>query len=408
VKHLKIGIVAPLVVKSATGQSNYVAELVPGLCDAGHRVTVMATNCAYRGAPADEVIGIDSRATLKLFPSRGRLNRRIYRSPELCAWMYHNMERFDVVDIQGIWYWSVVHAARACTASHVPYVITPHGNMGRWDWAKRPWGKRIFFRTMLGNCWRSAATVRYFSQGELQQSVEPPAAPAVIIPAAITLPPEPDPAAIFRIRSKLQIPASAPLVVFLGRVNPQKGVLELVQAFDLVRQRCPKAVLVIAGQLMGTYGQEVQQLATTVSSGTHIRVLGAVSAADKWAMLAAGSVFVTLSRNEGMSSAMLEALGSGMPTVCTADSNLPEISEFAAGIVTKLDPTIAAGAIASLLESDQQRRTMGANARRMVSERFTWNSVLPQLTALYESLADGVGRGQSDPVTSGSGRPRAW
>ena len=90
-RSLKIGIVAPMVVKSATGLSNYIAELVPELCDAGHHVTVLATNCAYRGAPADEIVSIDGRCTLKLFPSTGRVSRRVYHSAELSAWLRQNV-----------------------------------------------------------------------------------------------------------------------------------------------------------------------------------------------------------------------------------------------------------------------------------------------------------------------------
>ncbi|MBZ5627723.1 MAG: glycosyltransferase [Acidobacteriia bacterium] len=371
------------------GLSNYIAELVPELCDAGQQVTVLATNCAYRGAPADEIVSIDRRCTLMLFPSTGRLNRRVYHSAGLSAWLRQNVRQFDVVDIQGLWFWTTVHAARACIAGNVPYVITPHGMMGRWDWAKRPLAKRIFFRTMLAKVWRSASAVRYLSLGEMNNSMVVPAAPAAIIPAAITMPAQANPDSVTRLKARLNIFPAAPLVLFLGRVNPQKGVLELVQAFDLVHQRCPDAVLVVAGGLEGKYGDEVQAVASTVRSHTHIRILGRVSAEDKASLLAAASVFVTLSRNEGMSSAILEALGQGVPAVCTTDSNLPEIDEYAAGIVTKLDPAKAADAIAGLLENDQQRHTMGANARRMVSEHFTWNSVVPQLTALYERLAYG-------------------
>jgi glycosyltransferase involved in cell wall biosynthesis len=400
-RYPRIAIVAPMVVKSATGLSNYIAELVPELCDAGHHVTVLTTNCAYQGAPADEIVNIDRRCTLKLFPSTGRVSRRIYHSAELSTWLRQNVHQFNVVDIQGLWFWSTVQAARACVDSGVPYVLTPHGMMGRWDWAKHSLGKRIFFRMMLARYWRSASAVRYLSRGELNNSMVAPVGPVAIIPAAITLPPATDRESVVRIKSRLTIPEASPVVLFLGRVSPQKGVLELLQAFDFVRRSCPGAALVVAGALEGDYGKSVQDLADDLGNHAQIRILGAVSAEDKAALLASASVFVTLSRNEGMSSAILEALGQGVPAVCTAESNLPEISQYAAGIVTQLDPAMAADAIASLLLNDQQRRTMGANARRLVSERFTWNSVIPQLVALYESLSSGNVTGDEQGAKAG-------
>src|SRR5207253_2874762 len=149
------------------------------------------------------------------------------------------VHQFDIVDIQGLWFWSTVHAARACVDSGVPYVLTPHGMMGRWDWAKHSSAKRIFFRMMLARYWRSASAVRYFSRGELNNSMVAPVGPVAIIPAAITFPPATDGETVVRIKSRLTIPEASPVVLFLGRVSPQKGVLELLQAFDFVRRSCP-------------------------------------------------------------------------------------------------------------------------------------------------------------------------
>lgn len=383
---LKIGIVAPMVVKSATGLSNYIAELVPQLCDRGHSVTVLATDVAYRGAPADDIVPIDPRCTLHLFPIKGRVRRRLYYSAELAAWLRNNIAQFDVVDIQGLWFFSTVDAARACLAQGVPYVITPHGHMGKWDWSKRPLAKKIFFRALLGECWRRASAVRYLSRGEVSSSMVLPTQPPAIIPAAITLPPEADQDAVANFRARLGIAPTAPVVAFVGRVNPQKGVLELVQSFDFVRQRCPEAVLVVAGGLMPEYGEQVRAHAQSCDSSKNIHILGMVSQADKAALLASASVFVTLSRNEGMSSAILEALGQGVPAVCTVDSNIPEVLEYSAGVVTTLDPADAAAAIAGLLLDSERRQAMGRNARRMVAERFTWDSIIPQLVGLYERI----------------------
>src|SRR5256885_9194858 len=78
-KPLRIALVAPMIVKSATGLSSYIRELVPRLCDLGHRVTVVASDCANHGADAGELIEVDSRADLKLFRVIGKLNRRLYR-----------------------------------------------------------------------------------------------------------------------------------------------------------------------------------------------------------------------------------------------------------------------------------------------------------------------------------------
>ena len=125
---------------------------------------MIASDCGYRAADAGDLMPIDSRAELKLFAVRGRLNRRLYRSPELSRWIRQAVRQFDVVDVQVIWSCIAVDAARACVAAGVPFVITPHGMMTRWDWSKQMTLKRVFFATQLGPVWRCASAIRYLSQ----------------------------------------------------------------------------------------------------------------------------------------------------------------------------------------------------------------------------------------------------
>jgi glycosyltransferase involved in cell wall biosynthesis len=166
-------------------------------------------------------------------------------------------------------------------------------------------------------------------------------------------------------------------------------VLELIQAFDIVRKRCPEAVLAIAGWLDGSYGEAVRQCAANGGSHETIHFLGPVEGEMKHDLLASASVFVTLSRSEGLPIAVLEALGYGIPCVLTKNSNVPEVSEYAAGVIAELDTAKAADAIAGILLDEERRVAMGENARRLAVERFSWNAVLPQLTALYEQIVHG-------------------
>ena len=86
---------------------------------------------------------IDSRARTLIFPVRGRINRKLYRSSALSKWLSVHIREFDLVDIQGTWAFVNIDAARIATEAGVPYVMTPHGMMTRWDWSKRKLLKRI-------------------------------------------------------------------------------------------------------------------------------------------------------------------------------------------------------------------------------------------------------------------------
>jgi glycosyltransferase involved in cell wall biosynthesis len=213
-----------------------------------------------------------------------------------------------------------------------------------------------------------------------------PEGPTAIIPNAVQLPPDQKPDTVSRgAHARLDLPPDAKIVLFLGRVTDQKGVVELLQAFAFVQERCPDAYLLIAGPLDGEYGNSVKKLASL--NERRIRVLGPVFGNDKYDLFESASLFVTLSKNEGLPFAALEALSFGVPVVLTADSNLPEVEDFGAGAITSCEPARAAGDISKMLLDPVRLGQMRHGARRMVEQRFSWDFVLPQLVQLYERAA---------------------
>jgi poly(glycerol-phosphate) alpha-glucosyltransferase len=213
-----------------------------------------------------------------------------------------------------------------------------------------------------------------------------PGAPVTIIPSAIQLPPEEKPDTVSRgAHARLDLPPDAKIVLFLGRVAEEKGVTELLQAFALVQESCPDAYLLIAGPLVGEYGNTVKKLASM--NERRVRLLGPVFGNDKHELFNLASLFVTLSKTEALPMAVLEALSFGVPVVLTADSNLPEVEEFGAGTITSCEPERAANDIAAMLLDAVKLNQMRGGAKRMIEQRFSWDFVLPQLVQLYQRAA---------------------
>jgi len=397
---LRICMVAPMIGTTGAGLSSYIQELVPRLCDAGHDITILAADCGYKGGDAGEQVRIDSRARLNVFTINGKVNRRIYRSPEMTQWMLEHSREFDVIDIQGVWTCIAADIADVALKSRIPYVITPHGMMTRWDWAKQLLAKHIFFETRLRRAWRSAAVVRYLSQGELKNSKVPPRSPYAIIPNAIATPEVAHSEPAFDLRKHLDIAEGTQLIVFLGRISEQKGVLELLRAFEIVQSECPKAVLAVAGPIEGRYGDEVRLLASQIAGRTRLHLLGGVFGPYKKALLEAACLFVTLSKNEGLPLAALEALSFGVPTVLTRDSNLPEVETYGAGVITTCDPGEAAGALKTILQDPLRLAAMRLQAKDMVRECFSWDVVLPRLIQLYATVSQTSSADMQDKLDS--------
>jgi glycosyltransferase involved in cell wall biosynthesis len=385
---LRIALVAPGIPQSATGVSVSLARLAEELCNAGHRVTLVAANTAAGPGFVEPLVKIDPRVDVRLFRFRSRVHRRLHRSAEIRQWLNKSATDFDVMDIQGVWSFVTVHAAAVSLRAGVPYVLTPHGQMARWDWQKMPWRKWVFFGAFVKKAWRCATAIRFVSEGEVNSSMASAGNRRVVIPYWVDRPPTRDfENGRLELARKLDLPGDAAIILFLGRVSAQKGVLEIVKAFDELWRTRKQVALIVAGPLDGEYGAQVRRVATRAASAQNIRLLGPVYDESKQDLFCAASVFITLSKNEGLPVAVLEAMAYGLPIIATSQAHLPEVSRYEAGIIVHSHPENVAQALESLLSDQARLRGMATNAKKLVQERFTAKVITPQMLALYHNLA---------------------
>ena len=386
---MRIAIFASLLGVEATGQSAAVANTASRLAAAGHEVTVVATDCGYQGARVKEYAAIDPSVTVHIFPARGKFNRTVYRSVGLIQWMREHVSSFDILHIHGVWSYSGMALARIFRRQGKPYVLTPHGTMSRYDWQKSGLRRRLFFSLGFQRVWRQADAIQFLSQGEAAASYHLAQGRFAVIPNGIDLDAPPSSECRTAARRSLGMPEEAELLLFLGRITHQKGVKESLAAFELAAQRMPNLRLLLVGPPEGEYGADI--MASIVRSPVRDRILapGPVFGEAKFRYFRAADAFITLSHNEGLSIAHLEALAHGLPMVLTVSSNLDHLVEYGAGVLTTHVPEQAAQDIAALMRDPESRRYAGCQARRLVEERFAWDCVIPQLSALYGELVDG-------------------
>ena len=128
-------------------------------------------------------------------------------------------------------------------------------------------------------------------------------------------------------------------------------------------------------------------MAARAASAQNIRLLGPVYDERKRELFCAASLFITLSKNEGLPVAVLEAMAHGLPIVATSQAHLPEVLRYNAGIIVSSNPQHVAHALDSVLSDQARLREMATNARKLVQERFTAKVVTPQMLALYHDVS---------------------
>jgi glycosyltransferase involved in cell wall biosynthesis len=158
-------------------------------------------------------------------------------------------------------------------------------------------------------------------------------------------------------RRALGLPAKRPMVLFVGRIEPQKGVGELVDAFERVRARVPGAMLALVGD--GVSARDVRGRAA--AWGDALVVPGPRPHEEVARWLAACDVFTLPSHGEGMPNVVLEALACGRPAVATRVGGIPEVlSDARAGMLV---PPCDAAALADALVAALGRKWDAADVR---------------------------------------------
>jgi glycosyltransferase involved in cell wall biosynthesis len=177
-------------------------------------------------------------------------------------------------------------------------------------------------------------------------------------------------------------------VLFLGRIDPKKGIENLVRAFaQLVRgEFAGRTVLVIAGPDLVGHRQRIEETVRAYDIDDHVLFTGALSGTSKASALRSADLFVLPSLSEGFSVAVLEALACGCPVIITEKCNFPEVAAAQAGKVIAPNAEQLAEALRDLLRNDEERRDMGANGRNLIRRCFTWQTIAARLRSVYHDL----------------------
>jgi glycosyltransferase involved in cell wall biosynthesis len=180
-------------------------------------------------------------------------------------------------------------------------------------------------------------------------------------------------------------PKDGPVVGFVGRVEPRKGQVALVEAFAAFRRRFPGARLELVGPVADeAYAGRLTATITRLRLGGQVRVAGQVR--DVRPYVRRWSVFVSMSADEGQGLAVLEAMALGVPVVARRVAGIEDFlahgrtgwvvppggaPRAAAVMAAALDPRVAAGVV---------RR-----ARAMVARRYDWTAMLDHFDHLYRA-----------------------
>ena len=338
------------------------------------------------GADVDIAAPLPSRREIDVLEEAGAHRVETFRgygrgstaaSPALVRWVRVNARNYDIVHVHGLFNFISTFAARAAIAAGSPVVIRPFGTLSQYTFKhRRGLLKRLWFEALERPNISRAAAIHFTTTTEKNEAewnhldigrrahvVPPP-----FIPASSLVSRQTDP--------------RNPVALFLGRLHPVKNLEALIDAWPIILQTHPDAVLRIAGHGTPRYTAELKRRA----GKRGVQFMGFLTGTEKAMMLQQASLLVLPSLHENFGIAVVEAIAEGLPVVISEHVQLRDfVAANELGTVTTGAPDSLAAAISAAFVDLELHRRVSEKGRRLVSQTYSPEVIGNRLTSMYLS-----------------------
>lgn len=274
-------------------------------------------------------------------------------------------EKIELVHLHGTWSPFLAIAALVARLKNLPLIISPHGCLEPWALQyKRPkkwlalniYQRRIFRWASLfvATAAQEANSIRAL---KLHQ-------PIAIIPNGID------------VRKTVGRNNNQPIktILFLSRLHPKKGLIDLVNAWAIVRQ--PGWKVVIAGGDEEGYRAKVEALISEKNIQSDFVFIGFVDKEEKQACFDVADIFILPTYSENFGIVVGEALANEVPVITTTGAPWGGLIESRCGwwVTPGVDGVASALKEAIALEPEELK-VMGQRGRNLVLSKYSWAAI---------------------------------
>jgi glycosyltransferase involved in cell wall biosynthesis len=184
---------------------------------------------------------------------------------------------------------------------------------------------------------------------------------------------------------RLWTPDGTLRLLFIGRLDPKKGIENLLRALKRLDE---KVGLVVCGTGEPGYASSLRMLATELKLSGRVKFAGQMDGQAKSQAFWNADICVVPSHTENFAMVVAEALAHGVPVIASRGTPWKELVERQCGLWVENDPSSLAQAITELQGWNLSQ--MGKNGRLWMEQRFSWAVVAGRMHAVYTSLVSGM------------------
>ena len=296
---------------------------------------------------------------------------------------------FDAVHIHTLYHYPAFAASRVARKHGVPIVVSPRGGLNEQALRYKRYKKWGYRRLVMDRILQSADALHAVSHGEQAQIARLGyETPVFVSPNGIGRDQMDDFTSIHDSGFLAAHPRliGKRVILFLGRIQSQKGLDRLARSFARIGSEFEDAALLIAGPDEDGTRRKVEEILRAAGVLDRVTFTGMLTGGDRIAAFSCADLFVLPSYSEGFSNAVIEALAAGLPVIISEQCNFPEAARAEAGFVVPAEDAAVAGAIRALLSNTDLRERMGRNGRRLILEHYTWPAIAASMSEFYRTL----------------------
>jgi glycosyltransferase involved in cell wall biosynthesis len=384
---MKILMVVPALGEVYGGPSKSVLELTEAIGKQGVSIDIITTNAnGYKSLDVQLLSwNITQNYRIQYFPYWNFVDYKF--SWSLTSWLFKNVGDYDLVHTNAIFSYPVLPAYWSCQFAKVPYIVTPRGMLEPWALAYKSWKKKLYFNLLEKPALTKASYMQMLASTEAE-GIESLAlkTPLVIVPNGIhreDFTSFPSSEIFYR---EFPETRNKTLIIFLGRIDPKKGLDLLAPAFAQAHAKFPETHLIVAGPDNTGFLSTAESYFMEAGCKNAVTFTGMLTGTLKYASLAAANIYVAPSYSEGFSMSVLEGMAAGLPCVITTGCNFPEAGMANAASIVDINVDQIANALLQLLQEPILAKEMGDRARQFILDNYTWDSIATKMLSIYQDI----------------------
>ncbi|MGL5083805.1 MAG: hormogonium polysaccharide biosynthesis glycosyltransferase HpsP [Microcoleaceae cyanobacterium] len=384
---MKVLQIVPSIALVYGGPSQMVRGLSAALATQGTEVTVLTTDAnGDRGQPPLEVTlnqpVAEDGYTVWYF--RCSPFQRYKFSVDLLNWLWQNAAEFDLAHIHALFSPVSSLSATICRWHQLPYILRPLGTLDPADLKKKQRLKQLYAAILERPNLAGAAAIHFTSTEEARISERFGVnTQELVIPLGVT------PSPMKSVESTALNSQDPPLILFLSRIEPKKGLEILIPALEQVLAAGILFRFALAGSNAQdpSYEAQIQTQIQQSSLAEHTTLPGFVTGEEKAKLLQQADLFVLPSFYENFGIAVAEAMVAGVPVVISKGVQIwPQIEQAQAGWVGIGEVDEMARLIKLALQNEAERKRRGSNAREYALKYYSWEAIARQTVQAYGQI----------------------